>query len=453
MSDGSSSSASSAATTSAPFAERRARVLEAMGPGVMLLPAAAVFPRNNDVEHPFRQDSDLFYLTGFEEPESILLLTNQHAEERAVLFLRERDPERETWDGRRLGVEAAPAALGVDAAYPIDEFLEHAPQYLMGVPRVHVRLGDGHPFEEDFFVLLGELRARARRGPAAPSELVDPTVVLHQLRREKDAWEVDAMERALQLTREGHLRAMALAGPGRFEYELEAELTHAFVRGGSRRVAYESIVGSGPNACILHYRENDRQMQDGELVLIDAGCELDHMASDITRTFPVSGTFSEPQRQLYELVLRAQEASIAAVKPGNTMDDVHEASVRVLTEGMVEFGLLQGEVERLIEERAYAAFYMHKTSHFLGMDVHDVGRYHEAGAPVPLAPGMVITIEPGIYVAPDATVEGVAVDERWRGIGIRIEDDVLVTADGHRNLSADIPKTVAEVEAACRAES
>lgn len=384
------------------YAARRARVLDAMGPGVMLLPAALVFPRNNDVEHPYRQDSDFYYLSGFEEPESVLLLTNQHEEQKAVLFLRERDPERETWDGRRVGVEAAPEVLGVDAAFPIDEFLERAPEYLQGVKRVHVHLGEGLPFEEDFFVLLAELRRRGRRGPAAPTELVDPTVVLHEMRRQKDEIEVALMEHALELTKEGHVRAMALAAPGRFEYELEAELAHAFVRGGSRRPAYESIVGSGPNACILHYRENDRRMEEGDLVLIDAGCELGHMASDITRTFPVSGTFSDPQRQLYELTLAAQHAAFAAVKPGNSMDDVHEAAVRVLAKGMLELGLLKGELETILEEKTYAAFYMHKTSHFLGMDVHDVGRYYEGDDAVKLAPGMIITVEPGIYVAPDA---------------------------------------------------
>ncbi len=427
------------------FAERRARFLDAIGAGVAVFPAAPVALRNGDVEHPYRQDSDFYYLTGFVEPESVLVLTNAHPEHRAILFVRPRDPKREVWDGARAGVEGA-LALGVDAAFPIGELGERLPDYLADVDRLHVRVGRGHPFDREVFAALEAVRKRARQGVRAPTEIVDPAVVLHEMRLRKSEAEVERMRRAAEVTGRAHLAAMRHARAGRHEYEVAAEIHRVFEAQGCERAAYGTIVGSGPNACVLHYRSNARRMEDGELLLIDAGCELDYYASDVTRTFPVSGRFSEPQRRLYELVLAAQEAAIGAVAPGATLDDVHDAAVRVLAAGLIDLGLVSGSLEEVLAEQRYKPFYMHRTSHWLGMDVHDVGAYHREGKPRPLEPGFVLTVEPGLYVAPTANV-----DARWRGIGIRIEDDLLVTADGHENLTADIPKGVAEVEDAAGA--
>ncbi len=424
------------------FADRRKAMLEAMGPGVMILPAPPTAIRNNDVEHEFRQGSDLYYLTGFDEPESVLVLTTVHAEHHAVLFLRKRDPERETWDGPRLGAERAPSELGVDAAFPISELDERLPSYMENTRRVYYRLGLDRRFDDRFLAALDVVRMRARRTGEFPSEIVDPGVILHEMRLKKSAQEIAVMRRAAAITREAHLAAMRAARPGRYEYELEAELLRAFRAHGSERPAYGSIVGAGPNATILHYRRNDRRLEEGELVLIDAGAEFGYYASDVTRTFPVSGRFSPEQRAIYELVLRAQLAAIEQVRPGATLDTIHERAVAVLVDGLLGLGLLQGEREHILEQGDYKRFYMHRTSHWLGMDVHDVGRYHQAGAPRALEPGFVLTVEPGLYIAPHAEV-----DPRYRGIGVRIEDDLLVTADGHENLTGDIPKEPSELEA------
>ncbi|MEO0324816.1 MAG: aminopeptidase P N-terminal domain-containing protein [Myxococcota bacterium] len=429
------------------FAARRAAILERMGPGVAVFPAAPVFVRNNDVEHSYRQDSDFYYLTGFDEPESVLVLTNRHAEHRMVLFVRPRDPEREVWDGARAGVEGAVADFGADAAFPIEELQTHLPDYLGDAGRVHCAIGRGHPFDGELFHALHAVRRRARQGVITPAEIVDPGASLHRMRLIKGAEELAAMRSAAAVTAEAHRAGMRVAAPGRHEYEVQAELERVFRQGGAERSAYDSIVGSGPNATVLHYRTNRRRMEAGDLCLVDAGCELHYYASDVTRTFPVSGRFTEPQRILYELVLAAQEASIAACVPGKSLDDVHAASVDVLARGLRELGLVEGSLEEVLEEEKYKAFYMHRTSHWLGMDVHDVGGYFADGAPIPMEPGVVLTVEPGLYIAPDAEV-----DARWRGIGIRIEDDVVVRAEGPpENLSADVPKTVAEVEAATQA--
>ncbi len=425
------------------FADRRARFLETIGAGVAVFPAAPVAMRNNDVEHPYRQDSDFYYLTGLSEPESVLVLTNQHPEHRAVLFVRPRNPERERWDGPRAGVDGA-LSLGVDAAFPIGDLAKKLPDYLADVDRLHVRIGRGHPFDREVFDALEAVRKRARQGVRAPSEIVDPAVVLHEMRLRKSPHEVAQMRRATEVTRLAHLAAMGVAAPGKHEYEVAAEIHRVFEAQGCQRPAYGSIVGSGPNACVLHYRGNARRMEPDDLLLVDAGCELNYYAADVTRTFPVSGRFSEPQRLLYEVVLAAQEAAIEAVRPGATLDDVHDAAVRVLASGLLEHGLVAGTLEEVLGEHRYRDFYMHRTSHWLGMDVHDVGAYHEGGKPRPLEPGFVLTVEPGLYISPSADV-----DERWRGIGIRIEDDILVTEGGHTNLTAGIPKTVTELEAAC----
>jgi Xaa-Pro aminopeptidase len=427
------------------FAARRKQLLEAIGDGVAVFPSAPLAVRNHDVEHPYRQDSDLYYLTGFAEPESVLVLTNQHDEHQTVLFVRPKKREREIWDGPRAGVESAVEAFGADVAFPIDELRKRLPDYLGNVERLHYRLAQNDEADAKLFECLNTLRRGGRRGVMVPTAVIDPSVHLHEMRLRKSDGEVATMRRAAAITQEAHLCAMRITRPGMHEYEIDAELLHVFRKHGSERPAYESIVGSGPNATILHYRAGNRVMSDGELVLIDAGCEHEYYASDVTRTFPVNGKFSDAQRAVYEVVLHAQKASVEAVKPGVTLKDIHDGAVRKITEGLVDIGLLDGEVDALVEEKKYEPFYMHRTSHWLGMDVHDVGRYYLDGEHRPLEPGFVLTIEPGVYIAADAE----DVDERWRGIGVRIEDDVLVTKTGHDVLTGGIPKEIDAVEAAC----
>jgi len=417
------------------YGARRDKLLSAMGEGVAVFPSTPVTIRNNDVENDFRQDSDLYYLTGFAEPESVLVVTNRHPEHRGVMFLRERDPKREVWDGPRLGVDRAVGVLGIDAAFPIAQLDEHLPGYLENASRLHYRIGRDPDMDDHVLRAIADVRRRARHGVAAPTEIVDPSVTVHEMRLRKEPVEIDAMRRALEVTCEAHLAAMRVAKPGRYEYEVEAEILRVFRSHGCERPAYGSIVGSGPNATVLHYRTNDRRMEDGDLLLIDAGCEHGYVASDVTRTFPISGRFTEEQRAVYGAVLDAQRAACEAIRPGVTVEDVHRVAVRRVTEGLTRMGLLEGDVDRLIEEEEHKAFFMHRTSHWIGMDVHDVGAYFVDGSPRPLEPGFVLTVEPGIYVAEDADV-----DPRWRGIGVRIEDDVLVTGDGHEVLSASIPK-------------
>ena len=416
--------------------------MEAMGPGVAVIPSAPVAIRNNDVEHDYRQDSDLYYLTGFDEPESVLVLSSEHKEHRTVLFVRERDPERETWDGPRAGTDGAVKTYGADAAFPIEQLSAKLPDYLTDVARLIYRVSVDRVFDAMLFDALDAVRRKARGGVIAPREIIDRSTTLHELRIRKDGDEIALMLHAASITRDAHVAAMRLAKPGRYEYEVEAEINRIFRAAGCERPAYGSIVGSGPNATILHHRRNDRQMQEGDLLLIDAGCEWGYYASDVTRTFPVSGTFTDAQRTLYQVVLDAQLAAIAATKPGATLTDVHNASVRVLTQGLIDLGIIAGPLDDAITNERFKPFYMHRTSHWLGMDVHDVGDYYADKKPRPLEPGFVLTVEPGLYVSVNA-----AVDPKWRGIGIRIEDDVLVTDTGCRNLTADIPKTIQELEA------
>ena len=330
----------------------------------------------------------------------------------------------------------------MDAAYPIAELAEKLPGYLKNAERLHVRLGTHTRLDERIFRMVSDLRRKERSGAVAPREFVDPSAVLHELRLRKTPAELDLMRQAAKITEEAHLAAMNLARPGVFEYEVEAELLRVFRRRGSGRPAYGSIVGSGPNATVLHYRANDRRLEDGDLLLIDAGCEYEYYASDVTRTFPVNGKFSPPQRAIYEIVLDAQDKAVAAVRPGVTMDDIHQVALDVIIDGLLSLGLLTDPREKIVEEKLYQKFFMHRTGHWLGMDVHDVGSYFVDGKPRPLAPGVVLTVEPGIYVASDAEV-----DERFRGIGVRIEDDVLVTESGHENLTAAIPKAADALEA------
>ena len=416
--------------------------MQAIGSAVAIIPSAPVRNRTHDLDFEYRQDSDFYYLMGFKEPEAVLLLAPDHPEHQVVLFVRPRDPERETWDGRRAGTEGAVRDHGADAAYPIDQIDQILPHYLSNQSSLYYRFGKDAAFDERVMGWLGSVRAKTRQGVSAPSTMVDPSDLLHESRLIKEPAEIDLMRKSASIAAEAHTRAMQTARPGMLEYELQAELEYVFRKRGAMGPAYGTIVGGGNNGCILHYVENDAPLKDGDLVLIDAGAELDFYASDITRTFPVNGRFTPAQRAVYEVVLKAELEAIAQVQPGRSYQGVHETAVRVLTEGLVQLGILQGEVDDLIASEAYRRFYMHKTSHWLGIDVHDVGRYKIDGEWRMLEPGMVLTVEPGLYIADGS--EGV--DPQYWGIGIRIEDDVLVTATGHEVLTHEVPKAIEAIE-------
>jgi Xaa-Pro aminopeptidase len=422
-----------------------AEFMRRMEPGsVAVLPAAREARRSNDTDYRYRQDSDFYYVTGFAEPEAVAVIAPSHPEHKYTLFVRPRDPEREVWDGRRAGVEGARETYGADAAFPVAEFGEKLGDLLNGARSLYYRLGDGHPELDDQIVRqIARMRAQGRRGVHPPSAIIDPGSVLHEMRLVKAVEEVALMRRAAEISAEAHREAMRRARPGMKEYEVEALLEYVFRRSGAAGPAYTTIVGTGANATVLHYIQNDAELRDGDLLLIDAGAEFETYAADITRTFPVSGRFTDAQRDVYRLVLRAQEECIAMVRPGVTLDEMHQRSVEIITEGMVTLGLLKGEPSKLIEDEGYKKFYMHRLGHYLGMDVHDVGRYHtEDREARPVEPGVVMTVEPGIYVAADA--EGVP--DEYRGIGVRIEDDVLVTSGGCEILTAAAPKQVEEIE-------
>jgi Xaa-Pro aminopeptidase len=427
-------------------AKRRRAFLEAVSAkgddAVCVFPAAPVFTRNNDVEHDYRQDSDLFYLSGFPEPSAVLVLDAK--EKKSTFFLRQRDPDREIWDGPRFGTEGVKEHFGADEAFTFDKLAEELPKLFQNRRRLYYRLGQNRAMDDKVLEAIDRTRARAKLGITWPVEIVDPGTILHEMRLFKGEGDLEAMRKAAHITAQAHVRAMAETRPGMHEFQVEAMILETFRAHGAERPAYGSIVGSGPNATILHYRQNNRKMEKGELLLIDAGCEYDYYASDVTRTFPVGGTFSREQQAIYELVLEAQDAGIAQTRKGSTLEQVHGACVSVITGGLVRLGLLQGEVEQLVKDEAYKPFFMHKTSHWLGMDVHDVGTYHIAGKARPLEPGMVLTVEPGIYIGKDYD----KVPAEWRGIGVRIEDDILVTEDGSENLTAAIPKTVSELQRA-----
>ncbi|WP_338767784.1 Xaa-Pro aminopeptidase [Massilia sp. METH4] len=434
------------------FAERRASLLARMEPGsVAFLATAPESLRNGDSEYPYRHDSSFYYLSGFAEPESALALVAASNDKpaQAILFCREKNPEREIWDGLRHGPEAARAEFGVDAAYPIGSLDEKMAELLAGAPALYCRLARDERLDAQLRRWLDAVRAKGRTGITAPPALRDLVPLVDEMRVVKDAGEQAIMLRAGQISAAAHRRAMRAARTGVFEYELEAELLYEFRRSGAQFPAYTPIVASGANSCILHYNANDRQTREGDLVLIDAGCELDGYASDITRTFPVNGRFSAPQRELYEIVLAAQAAAFEAIRPGNTFHSAHDAAVRVLAQGMLDTGLLNrdtaGSVDDVIASKAYMAFYMHGTSHWLGMDVHDTGAYriteHPDKPSRQLAEGMVLTVEPGIYVRPAP-----GVPEQYWNIGIRIEDDVVVADGAPRVLTDEVPKSVDDIE-------
>ncbi|MCI3947655.1 Xaa-Pro aminopeptidase [Pseudomonas syringae] len=426
------------------YARRRKALMAQMEPdSIAILPAAAVAIRNRDVEHVYRQDSDFQYLSGFPEPEAVVVLIPGREYGEYVLFCRERNPERELWDGLRAGQEGAIRDFGADDAFPITDIDEILPGLIEGRDRVYSAMGSNPEFDRHLMDWINVIRSKAHLGAQPPKEFVALDHLLHDMRLYKSAAEIKVMRAAADISARAHVRAMQACRAGLHEFSLEAELDYEFRKGGSKMPAYGSIVASGRNGCILHYQQNDAVLRDGDLVLIDAGCEMDCYASDITRTFPVNGKFSAEQKAIYELVLKSQYAAFDAIGPEKHWNQAHEATVQVITAGLVELGLLRGDVDQLIETEAYKAFYMHRAGHWLGMDVHDVGEYKVGGEWRVLEVGMMLTVEPGIYISPD----NLDVAKKWRGIGVRIEDDVVVTRQGCEILSGGVPKTVAEIEA------
>lgn len=424
------------------FNQRRRRLLKGMNPNsVALVVSAPVTFRNSDVEHDYRQNSDFYYLTGLAEPESVLLLSNQSKRENVVLFVRPRDPEKERWEGPRVGFEWIKRELGVDSAYSIKELSEKLPEFFTNIDCIYYRYGIDCRFDELVFQAINIVRKRKRDGIVAPNHIIDCGLLLHELRIKKSKEEIKAMVEAANITRDAFLRAMEIARPGLYEYQVEAEMSRIFRYCGGDRKAFGSIIASGPNSTYLHYRNNDRLMQEGDLLLIDAGVEYGYYACDVSRTFPISGRFTTEQRLLYEVVLEAQESAISKIRPGVTLNEIHREAVKVIVKGLIELGLIGGPFSKAIKEKTYMQYYMHRTSHWLGMDVHDVGEYYINRKPRLLTEGFAFTVEPGIYISETAKVA-----KKWRGIGIRIEDDIVVTSDGCINLTAGIPKTVAELE-------
>ncbi len=426
------------------FARRRRRLLQMMGEGaIAILPAPPVCLRNRHNEYPYRPDSDLFYLTGFPEPEAALVLIPGRSHGEYILFCRERDPRMEQWSGARAGQEGAVQQYGADDSFPISDIDDILPGLLENRSRVYYTMGRVRDFDQRLIGWINRLRGRARSGVHAPDNITALEHLLHEMRLIKSAAEIKAMRRAAAVTVQAHRRAMRLCRPGLHEYQIEAELLHQFVSEGCRSPAYSSIVAAGGNGCILHYTANSARLRRGDLLLVDAGAEYQNYAADVTTTFPVSGRFRPAQRALYNVVLAAQREAIAAIAPGRHWNEPHEAAVRVITEGLVELGLLRGRVATLIRKESYKRFFMHRTGHWLGMDVHDVGEYKVGESWRMLEPGMVMTVEPGVYIPAGSR----GVDRKWWNIGIRIEDDVLVTRDGHEILSAGLPRTVEEIEA------
>ncbi len=428
------------------FAARRDAYMKAIGPAsVAVVRSLPERLRNGDAFFKFRQISDLQYLTGFAEPDTTLILRPGADTERVVMFVRPRDPEMETWEGKRAGVEGAKSVFGADAAYPASELPGKLAELIANHEELHYALGLDEEMDKLVTQTISRLRKLEKRGKRPPHAVVDPRDALHELRLHKRPEELASLKKAVAISTEAHIAAMRAGRPGVFEYELEALIDYTFRRRGGQGAGYTSIVGAGENATILHYIDNRCAIAEGDLVLVDAGCEYDHYTADITRTWPASGTFTPIQRRVYDIVLRCQLEAIAMVAPGVTLDDIHNHCVRRLTEGMIALGLLGGSAEDRIADQSYRRFYMHGTSHWLGMDVHDVGAYIRGGKARPLEAGMVLTIEPGLYIAPDADAP-----PELRGIGIRIEDDVLVTSDGHDVLTAACPKKIEDIESVIR---
>ena len=427
-----------------PFRQRRARLAKSVGEGVVILPTAPERTRNADSHYDYRWDSGFYYLTGFREPESVLVIVPGR-KPREILFCREKNLEREIWDGFRYGPKLAREVFGFDEAHPIEALDAKLPELIADQEVMHTPVGADPSWDARVTGWLNAVRAKARTGVGAPAEIRDVRAAVNNMRLLKDEHELAIMRCAAQISSVAHVRAMRAAEPGKREYEIEAELIHEFCRNGARAPAYGSIVAAGANACVLHYRENSAVLRKGDLLLIDAGCELESYASDITRTFPVDGRFTAAQKDIYELVLASQEAAIRAVKPGVAFIDYHDAATRVLVRGLIDLKLCKGSVDGVLEDGSYKQFYMHRTGHWLGLDVHDAGDYMRKGEWRKLKPGMVLTVEPGLYIRPADNVP-----RHFRNIGVRIEDDVLVTAKGREILTKACPKRVTDVEAAVR---
>jgi Xaa-Pro aminopeptidase len=425
------------------FAKRRRQLMRMIGKGgIGILPASPAKVRSRDVEYPYRQDSDFYYLTGFPEPQAVAVLAPGRSGGEYLLFCRERDSQRELWDGAHAGPAEAVAEFGADAAFPISQIEERLPAILASAERVYYTRGIHPEFDDRLTGWMPTAHNRQSPGAEATGDLLPLDNVLHDLRLYKSRAEISAMRRAADVAVKAHLRAMRNSRPGLYEYEIEAEFLHEFRRHGLRP-SYLPIVGSGPNTCVLHYIANERQVQDGDLVLADVGCEFDCYASDVTRTYPVNGRFSAEQRAIYEIVLEAHEAAVNAIGPGAHWNDGHEAAVKIVTRGLRRLGLLEGSPGALVRDGAYRRFFMHRTGHWLGMDVHDVGDYKVGDHWRMLEPGMVMTVEPGIYIAEGSK----GVHKRWWGIGVRIEDDVLVTREGRDILTGGLPRSPEEIEA------
>lgn len=432
------------AITKNEYAARRKALMEKIGKdGIAIIATPAEANRNGDTDYPYRSNSDFLYLTGFAEPEAILVLIPGRKEGEFILFNRERDPVMETWNGRRAGQEGAVKNFGANQAFPIKDFVTKLPELLLGRQKICYSIGKYAALDQDILTAINKLKSRVRFGVVSPIEFVNIDQWVHALRHKKSSAEIELMEKAANISAKAHIRAMQACKPGMYEYELEAELLYDFYRHGSRFPAYGSIVGAGENSCILHYQENNTQLKDGDIVLIDAGCEYHGYSSDITRSFPANGRYSPEQRAIYEIVLAAQQAGIAMAKPGVTLDQIHMTCVKILVEGLVKLGILKGNVDELIQNKAYMQFYMHRTGHWLGLDTHDVGNYRLHEDWIPFEPGFVFTVEPGIYISPNTP----NVDKKWWNIGIRIEDDVVITENGCKVLSAAVPKTIEEIEA------
>jgi Xaa-Pro aminopeptidase len=410
---------------------------------VAIFPSAPLTTRNADVEHEYRQESDFYYLSGFEEPNSTLVLAPGNLKHKFVMFVQPKDRKREIWTGWRAGPEAAVHEYGADCAYTNDKLDKELPKLLKKADRIYYRFGIDPEFDLRVVELMRRFQRERQLGGTGPSAVIDPSEILHEMRLVKTDADLELLRRAIAISAEAHLAAMRALRPLMYEYEIEAILRYVFKKNGSQRPGYPPIVASGPNATVLHYTANNRLIQEGDLLLIDAGAEFGYYTGDITRTIPASGSYSEEQATIYQIVLDAQLEAISAVRPGARLIEPHDRAVRVLTEGMVRIGLLKGDTDELIEKGKYKRFYMHRTSHWLGMDVHDAGRYKVADKWRELQPGMVLTVEPGLYIAEDLE----DVDPRYRGIGVRIEDDVLVTEDGNQVLSAQVPKAIDEIQA------
>ena len=426
------------------FKKRRKQLMQRIGKGnIALLGSSPTKFRNRDVQYPFRQDSDFYYLTGFSEPDALAVFIPGREQGEYILFCREFDEAKALWEGAHAGLEGATDHYQADDAFPIEDMDEILSGMLENKHKVFYPMGRDSDLDHRLLDWINHIKSQSRSGLVAPGELVSLEHILHEMRLFKSPEEIKLMRRAAEVSAKGHVKAMQACKAGLYEYQIEAELVHHFMQEGLRAVAYPSIVAGGKNACVLHYTDNADKLKNGDLLLIDAGAECDHYAADITRTFPISGRFSEPQKQLYQLVLDAQTAAIEQVKPGTPWHYAHDASVEVLTKGLVNLGLLQGKVKALIKKEKFKQFYMHRIGHWLGMDVHDVGDYKIDQKWRLLEPGMVLTVEPGLYIPVDCKT----VDEKWHGIGIRIEDDLLVTEQGHEILTSGVPRTIPEIEA------